>query len=394
MSKDHGTLDLSVLNDMHAAASAPPAPAECTEASGANNTPSADGAVAGQTEEQQPSAENWTPEPSFMPSPEEKPVDAEFPHLVLSDLQRDILRRVPQKLEQVLQHARMVVAKRLSLTVGQQFTADFSQLGVDEQDSRTRSPSALALRRAESFKAWFGASQDAEDRLFKAKDIALVLDGRDASNLPGKAAACGLPAHHEHGAGPAAVKSVRLARVLRFRSAFARCCFMRTRWLKALKVIRQRGLWYSCGICSDLRVLFAEADLDGSGEVSATEWSSMLYRLELSTWPTADEVNVPRAVATINRAAAKWYRAGDNWFKVFRLADQNSGRIDFNDFQGMVRQRTPGLGINKKKVSDQELKGLWRALDSNLSSDVRIQDFMVFMRRTEREREKKARLVA
>ncbi|CAJ1410903.1 unnamed protein product [Effrenium voratum] len=104
----------------------------------------------------------------------------------------------------------------------------------------------------------------------------------------------------------------------------------------------------------DLRVLFAEADLDGSGEVSATEWSSMLYRLELSTWPTADEVNVPRAVATINRAAAKWYRAGDNWFKVFRLADQNSGRIDFNDFQGMVRQRTPGLGINKKKVSDQE----------------------------------------
>ena len=136
--KDHGTLDPSVLNDMHAAASA---------ASGANNTPSADGAVAGQTEEQ-PSAENWTPEPSFMPSPEEKPVDAEFPHLVLSDLQRDILRRVPQKLEQVLQHARMVVAKRLSLTVGQQFTADFSQLGVDEQDSRTRSPSALALRHA------------------------------------------------------------------------------------------------------------------------------------------------------------------------------------------------------------------------------------------------------
>ncbi|CAE6944945.1 unnamed protein product, partial [Symbiodinium natans] len=56
----------------------------------------------------------------------------------------------------------------------------------------------------------------------------------------------------------------------------------------------------------DLRALFAEADADRSGEVSAMEWSTMLYRLEVSTWPTPDAVNVPRAVMTINSAAAKW----------------------------------------------------------------------------------------
>jgi len=139
----------------------------------------------------------------------------------------------------------------------------------------------------------------------------------------------------------------------------------------------------------DLRALFAEADADRSGEVSAAEWYTMLYRLEVSSWPTSETVNVPRAVMTINSAAAKWYQAGSNWFKVFRLADDTSGRIDFSDFQNMIRHRAPGLGLNKKKISDTELKCLWRAMDADMSGDVRIEEFMVFMRRSQRERAQK-----
>eukprot|EP00439_Symbiodinium_sp_Y106_P036824 s76_g4.t1 len=140
---------------------------------------------------------------------------------------------------------------------------------------------------------------------------------------------------------------------------------------------------------SDLRALFAEADADRSGEVSAAEWYTMLYRLEVSSWPTSETVNVPRAVMTINSAAAKWYQAGSNWFKVFRLADDTSGRIDFSDFQNMIRHRAPGLGLNKKKISDTELKCLWRAMDADMSGDVRIEEFMVFMRRSQCERAQK-----
>mmetsp|Transcript_86181 Transcript_86181/g.216887 ORF Transcript_86181/g.216887 Transcript_86181/m.216887 type:complete len:1053 (+) Transcript_86181:128-3286(+) len=131
----------------------------------------------------------------------------------------------------------------------------------------------------------------------------------------------------------------------------------------------------------DLLALWAVVDVDRSGEVTSAEWSLCLYRLELGSWPS-DDVAAGRVVDEMNKAAAKWHQAGGNWYKVFRLIDSdNSGKMGFDELKEIVRRPLPCLAISAKKVPDQDLRAMWKALDEDRSGQTTVREFMVFMRR-------------
>jgi len=132
----------------------------------------------------------------------------------------------------------------------------------------------------------------------------------------------------------------------------------------------------------DMRVLFSLADRDNSGEVSAEEWALALYHLDLESWPDPKDEDVPGAVECISLAAMKYYRAQDNWYKVFRAVDfEDAGRLTFETFHDMVRRPLPCLAVPTSQVSDNQLRALWKAMDNDRSSEITVQEFMVFMRR-------------
>mmetsp|Transcript_148355 Transcript_148355/g.377183 ORF Transcript_148355/g.377183 Transcript_148355/m.377183 type:complete len:213 (+) Transcript_148355:239-877(+) len=84
----------------------------------------------------------------------------------------------------------------------------------------------------------------------------------------------------------------------------------------------------------------------------------------------------------MNKAAAKWHQAGGNWYKVFRLIDSdNSGKMGFDELKEIVRRPLPCLAISAKKVPDQDLRAMWKALDEDRSGQTTVREFMVFMRR-------------
>jgi len=135
---------------------------------------------------------------------------------------------------------------------------------------------------------------------------------------------------------------------------------------------------------ADLHALWFLADADCSGEVSAREWHLALYRLELEVWPDIDEAALVGVVDRISTAADKWHRAGGNWYKVFNLVDaDSSGRLGYQELLDIIRRPLPCLAVPAKRITDFELRALWKALDTDRSGDVSVTEFMVFMRRLE-----------
>jgi len=132
----------------------------------------------------------------------------------------------------------------------------------------------------------------------------------------------------------------------------------------------------------DLRALWANVDIDGSGEITSDEWKLALYRIELQFWPDDDEVIVADVVDKMSDAAEKWHQAGGNWYKVFtKLDSDHSGSMEFDEMRAMIRRPLPCLAIPPKIISDEGLRRLWKALDADRSGEVTVQEFMVFMRR-------------
>jgi len=123
----------------------------------------------------------------------------------------------------------------------------------------------------------------------------------------------------------------------------------------------------------------------GVTEVSANDWRVGLYRLELESWPDASDDDIMMVVRKISVQADKWYRAGGNWYKIFKLVQgaNASDMIGHRDFFDIIRRPLPSLAMTEKQLSDRELKGLWKALDVDRSGDVDVPEFMCFMRRWE-----------
>eukprot|EP00913_Durusdinium_trenchii_P028664 g26880.t1 len=120
----------------------------------------------------------------------------------------------------------------------------------------------------------------------------------------------------------------------------------------------------------------------GDLTTSIEEFGRLMYKIELSQWPDLSDDDLERIVALLNRAAHKWHRAGGNWFKIFNQIDADgSGNLSYDELVSCVRSSYPCLRVSTNEVTDKELRGLWKALDSMGSIEVPVHRFMVFMRR-------------
>ena len=212
--KEKEIFNLDEVTELHTKAARPPAlegppppVAEPTVAADVNASVEAS-ANAGQVETAEQSASQWLPggmEPEQQAA--QRTVTEHFPHLVLSDSQCDMLKRVSaEKLEAVLTHARVRAGRNISIIVGEPLTADFH--GMDRADKRTHllvwdvkaastntsdnglgkpwrytPPYAATQTKAlgKVMKTCFGKSKDEveeQDRLMRPNDMAIFLDGR------------------------------------------------------------------------------------------------------------------------------------------------------------------------------------------------------------------------
>jgi len=150
-----------------------------------------------------------------------------------------------------------------------------------------------------------------------------------------------------------------------------------------------RGVGMSAPSCferDDLLALWHHVDRNGSGEVTDKEWWLPMYRLELETWPEPDEAVLTGATLAMSEAAERWHQAGRNWYKVFKMVDLDSnGAIAYDELEKLVRRPPPCLGIPEDRLSERDLMMLWKAMDSDCSGVITVQEFMVFMRRRARE---------
>ena len=132
----------------------------------------------------------------------------------------------------------------------------------------------------------------------------------------------------------------------------------------------------------ELRCFWRRVDADSSGECTAKEFTSLVYRVRLGTWPDLDDDTCDRVVDVLNAAAEKWHRASGNWYKIFKKFDSDaSGELGFEEFSAVVRNRYPGVDLPAKILPDELLQGLWKRLDADRSGSASVQEFMVFMRR-------------
>ena len=151
---------------------------------------------------------------------------------------------------------------------------------------------------------------------------------------------------------------------------------------------------------SSLSALWAYIDEDGSGELTIKEFQRATYMLILDGWEDLlvkerlEELK--QIVADLNEAVetrhtrkrfhdthgggAKETRG--NWFKVFQMIDvDGSGILGYEELEEVIRADYPGLGMKPAQLSQARIRGLWKAIDSDRSGDVTVDEFMGFMRK-------------
>ena len=136
-----------------------------------------------------------------------------------------------------------------------------------------------------------------------------------------------------------------------------------------------------------LEALWHYIDHDESGEVSIGEFQHATYLLLLEGWvdytkSEAGAAELKRMVSRINEAAVREYAViSGNWFKIFNQVDvDESGRVGYEELEAVMRSRDPGLRIAAAEISENQLRGLWKAIDADRSGDVTVEEFLTFMR--------------
>jgi Ca2+-binding EF-hand superfamily protein len=128
-------------------------------------------------------------------------------------------------------------------------------------------------------------------------------------------------------------------------------------------------------------MLWRILDDDSSGFATLNEFTHLIYRIELLTWPDLTGEQLATCVKKLNEAANYWHRSGGNWFKIFSEIDaDDSGNISFDELLQCVRGPFPGLGQSSRDISEAEIQGMWKALDDNHEIEVHVAKFMGFMR--------------
>ncbi|KAK7250079.1 aldo-keto reductase [Aureococcus anophagefferens] len=159
----------------------------------------------------------------------------------------------------------------------------------------------------------------------------------------------------------------------------------RLRFAELLEAVRKLGLGEQHLAERDVLGLWTHADADASGELSADEFQDAVYRLEVEAWLNLDtvegEARLRQIVSVLDAAAEKWHRASGNWYKIFRMFDaDDSGHMQFEELEHVLRDGYPGFGLGEKQVSTPHLQGMWRSLDADRSGQVSVQEFMATAR--------------
>ena len=72
-----------------------------------------------------------------------------------------------------------------------------------------------------------------------------------------------------------------------------------------------------------LAALWTRADDDKSGELGRGEFQRCAYTIQVQSWPSLEGDELLKVVATLNASAERLHRCGGNWFKIFRLFDDD-----------------------------------------------------------------------
>jgi len=159
---------------------------------------------------------------------------------------------------------------------------------------------------------------------------------------------------------------------------------------------------------AELKGWYRSLGLDAAGPVLPEEFALAVYRSEVDHWPLLPEVQVGSCVAVLNNAAHQWHFKGTNrshlltygsWFKILSAqggrgteghihqsfaerTDCCSARtsLDYNEFVGLVRNQYPGLNIQPRDFTDNEVKGVWKCIDVDRLGRVKFGEFLQFMR--------------
>ena len=59
--------------------------------------------------------------------------------------------------------------------------------------------------------------------------------------------------------------------------------------------------------------------------------------------------------------------------------------MSYEELKKVLRTGYPGLEVTTDQVTDNDIRGLWRGLDDDLSGEVSVQEFMIFFRKHGRE---------
>ena len=120
----------------------------------------------------------------------------------------------------------------------------------------------------------------------------------------------------------------------------------------------------------DLQQMFRSIDVDGSGEVDATEFANWLLH------DKPDDIQWrPMKRKFEDSCGAAVQKVG--WSKLFARYDTDgSGELDFGEFAKAVRA---DCGINEAVVSDEDLKTMFDAVDGDGSGEMDVDEFREFM---------------
>jgi len=132
----------------------------------------------------------------------------------------------------------------------------------------------------------------------------------------------------------------------------------------------------------ELKAFWKAVDGDGSGEVTLKEFATRVYKLQIEVWPDFNAEDFARIVSVMDTKADRLHRCSGNWYKVFSMIDADgTGEMEFDELVDLVRKNNPCLALTRKEVSDDDLRGLWKAADDDRSGKVTTKEFFALMRK-------------
>jgi len=134
---------------------------------------------------------------------------------------------------------------------------------------------------------------------------------------------------------------------------------------------------------ADLNLLWDYLDSEGSGEVGIWKVRRALYAMEMSRWCDLPKDALSSLVLSIDHAAQKsCYGTKVKWLYLVGTVD-NAGntQVAYDNLIEFLHGLSTLRSANGDEVTEKELQGLWKAVDTSCEMKVLGHKFMQFMRR-------------